>query len=91
MKSKRDDRRGHWPPGKPRNDPGVPRREWRALLRGLAGRVRRQMSPGSVSLRQCAAYVGVDTRSLRWIHGERTPSREALRRIRQWQRSRLKE
>lgn len=82
-KYSRDDGRGHWPAGRPRNVPGVNRRE----LAGLLTRLRRLVEERSpdVSYAGAAREAGVDPRTVRrWVQGLRTPPAEGVMAVRRY-------
>lgn len=68
MKSKRTDKRGHWPKGKPRNPLAL------ALVRPFLRKLRRQYRAGH-SYMELAARYGVPRDTVRnWITGRTAPS-----------------
>lgn len=80
IQSKRDDKRGHWPSGKRRNqDIG----DWSKIRKGLVKLLSSSLRPGVISSRALAKDIGVDERAIRkWLSGECRPlpaSQEACR------------
>jgi len=73
MQSQRQDNRGHWPAGKPRNPPPPP-----DLIAGMIDLYQAERA----SLRYMAAKIGVSDRTLRrWLAGEDHPHVSMYRRI----------
>lgn len=79
----------HWPKGKARNDPGISKRELDSLLldlRQLTEPTRSRSTNRGPSLRGCAAYIGVDTKTVRnWLTGA-NPRAEHVELLKRWLR-----
>jgi hypothetical protein len=81
----RSDKRGHWPKGKRRNDPG---RKWPAVRKRL-DRLLRTPDTGPIDESRprrsqigLGRYLDVSDRTIRrWLRGEQLPSEESVERI----------
>ena len=78
--------KGHWTKGKPRNNPGVARRELNELLRRIRRLIGRPNYRGSgPSARHLASHCRVDDRTVRrWVAGERLPDARSVRLMREY-------
>ena len=84
MKSSRQDRRGHWPAGKRRNqDAG----NWERTRRAVAAIILDHHKRGTRSMRGLAAYVGASDASVRrWVSGEDRPGPDVQALLAEWVR-----
>lgn len=81
MKSKRQDKRGHWEKGKRRNPVGG----WNRIRRGIQSLLDNHATRGVISFRAIAAAVGVDDRTVRrWMSGEDVPSTDSAALAKAW-------
>lgn len=88
IKSEREDKRGHWPKGKPRNET---RQDWpklrKKLERLLASPARKTpIEEEFVRSRSgLSRWLGVHEKTVRrWLSGEDSPAAETVDRIEQW-------
>ena len=82
MKSKRKDKRGHWPKGKRRNED---RGDWSRLRLRLASLINNYHLRGSVSIRVCADAIGVSDRTVRkYLDGTLRPTLDTQDAIETW-------
>lgn len=71
--------------GQRKNDPGMTAHQLGGLLADVAGLVRTQPEPGSVSFRALAAHCKVSDRTVRrWIGGTDWPNAAMTRRLETW-------
>lgn len=82
MKSKRQDKKGHWPKGKRRNkDAG----HWSRTRLSAVRLIDDHFLVGSISYRALAAVLSVSDRTVhRWLSGEDRPDAEIQAAIEQW-------
>ena len=82
MKSKREDGRGHYPPGQHRHADVT---RWSAVLIRLRRLLETRREHGAVSRRAMAAAVGVSEGAVRkWLSGSSRPAEETQRAVVQW-------
>jgi hypothetical protein len=86
VESTRKDGRGHWPPGKRRNQDGG---NWGRIRLALSRFLDEHYERGRISVRALAAELAVSDRSVRrWLTGDQRPSVEYQFAVAQWLKER---